>query len=115
MLMVTAYAAHHSVLWTKPLMSVEGMAWGVRDDAVSGKRRGLVYNQCTHPASEGVMLWNIFDREEERTRLEEVHNKLQEQFVRGAKCLPELRQALEALDTYNHACYPADDLEVSHV
>ena len=106
MLMVTAYGLYYVQKWTKPLSEVKGMRYGVREDAISGVRRGLVTNQCISEESKGIYTWNIFDREEERKRLEEIVNK-------APVC--EREAALSVLDAFNHTCYPADDTEVNHV
>jgi len=102
MLMVTAYGLHYVVKWTKPLHQVQGMSYGVREDAISGVRRGLVSNQCISDLSAGVYYWNIFDREVERKRLEKA-------VAKAPVC--EHDEALKRLDEFNHTCYPADDTE----
>lgn len=60
MIVVTAYDRMHRVVFAnKPVEEVVGMAYGVREDALSGKRRGLVGNQCTAPESRGIYWWEI--------------------------------------------------------
>jgi hypothetical protein len=111
MLVVTAYAVFHRVLWTKPLSEVKGMAWGVRDDAISGKRLGLVYNQCIAEESKDVMLWNIQDREVMRKEHESLVNVYLTKLQHGARCQAEFDEALRRLEEYCNAVYPSDDVE----
>lgn len=60
MITVTAYGLGFRVIFeNKPLDEVKGMAYGVREDAESGKRIGLVPNQCTSKDSEKVLYWEI--------------------------------------------------------
>ena len=60
MIVVSAYDRLHNVVFKfKPIEEVEGMAHGDREDALSGKCRGVVGNQCTSPASKGIYWWLI--------------------------------------------------------
>lgn len=47
MIVVTSYDVFWRVIAENvPLDQVQGMAYGVREDAISGKRLGIVGNQC---------------------------------------------------------------------
>ena len=59
-ILVTAYGWNDTVIFTdRPINEVKGMAWGVRDDALTGRRLGLVGNQCSSPDSRQVYYWDI--------------------------------------------------------
>lgn len=60
MVLVTAYGLNYSIIFSdRPLDKVQGMAYGVREDAITGRRRGIVTNQCSHPDSREVYMWEI--------------------------------------------------------
>lgn len=56
--LVTAYDRRFNVLWHDTLSNVQGMAWGVREDILNGKR-GLIANWCTTPSD--VHMWEVED------------------------------------------------------
>ena len=59
-ILVTAYGWNHTVIFTdRPINEVKGMAWDVRDDALTGRRLGLVGNRCSSPDSQQVYYWDI--------------------------------------------------------
>lgn len=59
-ILVTAYGRGDAVIFAdRPLNEVKGMAWGVRDDALSGRRLGVVGNQCSSLDSKDVYIWDI--------------------------------------------------------
>jgi len=59
--LIAAYDWRWGLLFTKPLSQIEGMAYGVREDLLTGKTMpgAIIGNQCPDPASARVCFWSL--------------------------------------------------------
>ena len=57
--LIAAYDYRWNKLFTKPLSQIEGMAWGVREDLLTGKCMpgAIIGNQCPAISSTRVCFW----------------------------------------------------------
>lgn len=57
-LLIVSYTYDWKIIAFDDLSTVQGMAWGVREDIENGKR-GLIPNWCT--ASQNVCWWEVLE------------------------------------------------------
>lgn len=61
--LIAAYDWRWGLLFTKPLSQIEGMAYGVREDLLTGKTMpgAIIGNQCPAISSTRVCFWVFVD------------------------------------------------------